>query len=98
MKYIYATIVGLQGGWNKGLKIYEKLVIIFNRLIDMMNQNCAAVYSVQCKDALTKTDPIVRSLEEINNNKKETLSLHNSDTCLLCMVNAWTTVVEDWIS
>ena len=98
MKHIYATIVGLQGGWNKGHKIYETLVIRFTPLIDMMNQNCAAVYSVQCKDALTKKDPIIQSLEEININRKETLLLHNSDTCLLCMVNSWTTVVEYWVS
>ena len=96
MKHIYATIVGLHGGWTEGLKLYETPIVIrFTRLIDMMNWNCAAVYSVQWKDALTKTDPIIRAPEEININGKETISLHNSDTHLLCMVNAWATVVED---
>ena len=99
MKHIYATIVGLNGGWTEGLKLYETPIVIrFTRLIDIMNWNCAAVYSVQWKDALTKTDPIIRAPEEININGKETISLHNSDTRLLCMVNAWATVVEDWVS
>ena len=95
-KHLLSTIAGLQT-WAQLLSSFETPISVrFTHLIDVLNWNCAAVYSSSWKDALTKTDPIFRTPAEVLIDG-DTISLHVSDTRLLCMASSWATVVQDWI-
>jgi hypothetical protein len=109
--HILSTISGLNV-WEKYMNNYETPIALrFAHLIDMMDWNCAAMYSSTWKDALTKQDPFFHTPYDIDievpvsdNNcgngstsTTESINLHSSDTRLLCIVNAWATVVGDWI-
>ena len=121
LAHTFATVAGFQT-WAQHLSIFETPITIrFTHLIDVLNWNCAAIYSSDWKDSLTKEDvffhtPSSIALEEGNftsifssttSTRSEDgddhydstviISLHSSDTRLLCMVNAWATVVGDWI-
>lgn len=107
--HILATVAGLDGGWTPGLKQYETPIAIrFTHLIDVMNWNCAAVYSSNWKDALTKAEPLLRSPTTTSVSTAigddgdgvfatKDVDLHTSDARLLCMVHSWATVVRDWV-
>ena len=96
VKHLFSTIAGLQT-WAQLLSSFETPISVrFTHLIDVLNWNCAAVYSSSWKDALTKTDPIFRMPAEVLIDG-DTISLHVSDTRLLCMASSWATVVQDWI-
>uniref|UniRef100_A0A7S1FQU0 Vanadium-dependent haloperoxidase NapH1-like second helical-bundle domain-containing protein n=1 Tax=Corethron hystrix TaxID=216773 RepID=A0A7S1FQU0_9STRA len=95
-------LTGIFGGlqaWIVGLSKYETPITLrFTSLIDAMMWNCVAAYSPSWKDALTKKGAIIRtpSTSTIQNGT-ETVNLHTSDSRLMCIVNAWLTVVEDWV-
>jgi len=94
--HVLATFSGLKE-WAKNLNKYETpLAIRFTHYIDVMNWNCAAIYSSNWKDALTGGEPIMHSPQSITV-KGESISLHSSDVILNCMVNTWATVVHDWM-
>jgi len=96
--HTFATVAGLQE-WAVYLNTFETPIAIrFTHLIDMMNWNCAAIYSDSWKDSLTKKEPLLHTPKEtILENGDTTIQLHSSDLRLLCMVNTWAAVIEDWI-
>lgn len=91
----FATVAALKNGWTPGLEYYEiPISVRFTHLIDVMNWNCAAVYSEGWLDALTKsTDPVLRVPET----SAGITDMHTSSIRQLCMVHAWATVVDDWV-
>jgi len=92
-----------------GLQQYETpYAVRFTHLIDVINWNCAAVYSSDWKDALTKNDvllhapPTIAGVAELNivggvAELKVDVNLHTSDTRLMCMASSWAVVVQDWV-
>ena len=108
--HLAALVEGLKA-WTVGIKQYEtSYAIRFTRLVDTLDWNCAAIYSTDWKDALTKKNktlvhapPTMTILASSNSNifsqeqPEIDIELHNSDTRLLCMANAWATVVKDWV-
>ena len=103
--HIFATVAALQGGFSPALRQYETpLVLRFTRLIDLLDWNCAASFSDDWRDALTFGDPLVRTPPNANATRQANsttdevrFDLHTSDSRLLCMVHAWTTVTRFWI-
>ena len=103
---IFGLVGGITAGWDPALKLHETPIAIrFTWLISALNWNCAAVYSNNWDDALTNTDPIIRTPTEAKNVdassglfvQKRDVSLHTSDTRFLCLVHGWHAVLEDWI-
>mmetsp|Transcript_27224 Transcript_27224/g.55708 ORF Transcript_27224/g.55708 Transcript_27224/m.55708 type:complete len:601 (-) Transcript_27224:126-1928(-) len=91
---IFATVDALKNGITPGLALYETPIRArFVHLIDVMNWNCAAMYSTSWKDALTMDDPLLRAPSTTTTGS----SLHSSPTRLLCMVHAWAAIVNEWI-
>lgn len=88
------------------LSLYETPIAVrFTRLIDALDWNCAAVYSQKWDDALTKTDPIIRTPKEAKKVdassglfvQEKDVSLHTSDTRFLCAVHGWHAILQDWV-
>ena len=96
-RHLAGLISGFES-WLVGLNMYETPIAIrLENLIDSMDWNCVASYSMGWKDALTKGDVLVRSPEFVNDLSTTVVSLYNSDTRLLCMASAWSAVVQDWV-
>mmetsp|Transcript_26657 Transcript_26657/g.37568 ORF Transcript_26657/g.37568 Transcript_26657/m.37568 type:complete len:541 (+) Transcript_26657:113-1735(+) len=94
--HLVGTVAGFEA-WTEGLKLYETPVALrFAHLIDVLNWNCAAIYSQTWKDAITKSNTLLHTPATIDINGND-ITLHTSDTRLLCIVNAWATVVDDWV-
>lgn len=97
MKHTFGTFMGLEA-WIPSLGKFETpLVVRFTHLIDRINWNCAATYSSDWKDYMTRGDPLVRTPETLQTPTSDIIDLHSSDLRLQCMVHAWSTVVVDWI-
>lgn len=104
LKHTFATFVGMQA-WIPGLKKYETpLVVRFTHLIDRIDWNCAASYSSNWRDYLTKADPLVRAPQTVSWTdpsmpaaSSANVDMHTSDLRLQCMTHAWATVVSDWV-
>ena len=103
---IFGLVAGITAGWDPALKLHETPIAIrFTWLISALNWNCAAVYSQKWDDALTKTDPIIRTPKEAKKVdassglfvQEKDVPLHTSDTRFLCLVHGWHAVLEDWI-
>ena len=95
-----AHVTGLVAGfqaWIAGFQNYETPTVLrFTYLIDSMDWNCAASYSHNWKDSLTKSDVLVRTPSSILIGQRS-VPLHTSDTRLMCIISAWATVVKDWV-
>lgn len=84
--------------WSVGLNKYETPITLrFTSLIDSMMWNCVAAYSPDWKDALTKSDTIIDIPSTTSIEDGKTADLHTSDSRVMCIVNAWLTVVEEWV-
>ena len=65
-RHLAGLISGFES-WLVGLNMYETPIAIrLENLIDSMDWNCVASYSMGWKDALTKGDVLVRSPEFVN--------------------------------
>lgn len=104
--HIFGLVGGITAGWDPILKLHETPIAVrFTWLISALNWNCAAVYSQIWDDALTKTDPIIRTpmtAKEVDASsglfvQERDVSLHTSDTRFLCLAHGWHAVLEDWI-
>jgi len=101
--HLVGLIEGLKA-WTIGLSQFETpYAILVSHLVDVLNWNCAAVYSPAWKDALTGNDvllyapPAIFLSDDSNDNSTTMVELHNSDTRLICMASSWATVVDDWV-
>jgi hypothetical protein len=89
---IYTAFVALKDGWTPGLASTETPIVVrIAHLVDTIDWNCAAMYSLTWLDALTKDDPLLRSPVS-----HENITFHGSTPRLLCMVHAWAAVVNEW--
>ena len=102
----FGLVVAIQAGWVPALGLYETPIAVrFTRLIDALDWNCAAVYSQKWDDALTKTEPIIRTPTTAKNVdassglfvQERDVSLHTSDTRFLCAVHGWHAIIQDWV-
>jgi len=96
--HLTAIFGGMQA-WTAGLLKYETPITLrFTTLIDATMWNCVAIYSPHWKDALTRGDTIFRAPNSTTiQDGSQTVNLHTSDSRLMCIINAWLTVVEEWI-
>ena len=93
--HLVATFAGMEA-WAVGLKYETPITLRFTSFIDSIMWNCVATYSPDWKDALTKEDTLIDIPSSTTNEYEQTIDLHTSDSRLMCIVNAWLTVVEEW--
>lgn len=63
----------------------------------MLSWNCVASYSETWKDAVTKGPVLLNTPASATLEGGVMVDLHTSDARLICMANAWATVVQDWL-
>ena len=104
----FGLVASIQSGWDPALILYETpMAVRSTYLISALNWNCAAAYSPSWSDALTRTDPLVRTpasvsvasnhTEGIFEHNTEVVDLHTADVRFLCAVQGWHAVMTDWV-
>ena len=103
----FGLVASMKGGFDPALGLYETpMAVRWTYTITALNWNCAAAYSPNWSDALTRTDPLVRTpasvtvtsdhVEGIFDNT-EVVDLHTADVRFLCAVQGWLAVSDDWV-
>lgn len=100
---IFALNAGLADGWTPGFSDTETPIVArLTHLIDTINWNCAAIYSSTWLDGVTKGEPLLRTPISYTTNKnnqwfsRTKFEFHSSSSRLICMIHAWSDVVNDW--
>ena len=105
---LFGLVASIQAGWDPALGAYETpMAVRFTWLISALNWNCAAAYSTDWDDALTQTDPLLRTPESVAvtsdassglfSDGTENINLHGTDARFLCAVHGWHAVLTDWV-
>lgn len=102
---LFGLVASIQAGWDPALATYETpMTVRFTWLISALNWNCAAAYSANWDDALTQTDPLIRTPESVTvtsegvfSDGTENINLHSTDARFLCAIHGWHAVLTDWV-